>query len=513
VSIPTFSSYQPPGVYVQSTNTPIVTPTGVPPQTLTLIGPAAGYRTAVQSFLIYTSSAFALSFTGVFQSAVTGPPAIAAPVVTITATGQVLTVGTDYSLTTIPDPSGNSALAVTTVAMVSSSPNVTNGTQVTITYNYADITYYQPQVFTNYQSVANAYGPAFVTTTPASPGATQISNPLSFAAQLAFTNGANTLITIALNPSNGTLEEQYEAAYSLVQANYGATILVPVWSDDLSFPGGSSTTAFAQQLAADLNAACVTAAADGYPRIGFFGLPRLYSESVEPVSSFAATVDSERLVLVYPEIIQVYNGSTGQVFTASGCYMAVALGAILSSLPIDTGLTSQTVSGFSLTAAEIQNMTNAFMNSLASSGVCIVYQNYVGALQVRHGLTTNMSALNYREISMVRQNDALLMATQQGMAASGLIGTPITSTTVATVQAALIGILQQQLNNSVIQGFQNVTAAEEQYPGGDPTVIACSFQYLPAVPLNYITVTFSINLTSGQVTTQSAQNASASSLT
>jgi hypothetical protein len=509
VSIPTFSSYQPPGVYVQATNAPIITPTGVAPQTMTLIGPAAGYRTATQSFLIYAATAYQLSFTGVFTTAVVGPPAIAAPVVTITATGVVLTVGTDYNLTVVPDPSGTAALAVTTVTRVSTSPNVTEGTQVSITYNYADITYYQPQLFTDQQSVVNAYGPSFLSVVPTTPGATQIANPLTFAAQLAFTNGANQLIAIALNPANGTLEQQYEAAYNLILSNYGATILVPVWTDDLTVPGGSSTTAFAAQLAADLNAACNVAAADGYPRIGIFGLPRLYNESVTPPGSFAANIDSERLVLVYPEIIQVYNPVTGQVFTASGCYMAAGFGGQLSALPVNTGMTSQVLSGFSLTQAEIQWMTNAFMNNLAASGISIVYQNYQGALQVRHGLTTNMSALNYREISMVRQSDALLIAVEQGMQVSGLIGTPIIATTVATVQAALIGILQQQMNSGVIQNFINVTANEQQSPGGDPTIIACSFQYLPAIPLNYITVTFSINLTSGQVSTQSAQNAAA----
>lgn len=509
MSIPTFSSYQPPGVYVQSTNTPIVTPTGVPPQVLTLIGPAQGFRNAIQSFLISPTAAFQLSFTGVFTTAVVGPPAIAAPVVTITATGVVLTVGTDYNLTVIPDPSGNAALAVTTVAMVPASPNVTAGTQVTINYNYADITYYQPQVFTDHQSMANAYGPAFVTTAPSVVGATQIATPLTFAGQLAFSNGANTILAVALNPSAGTLEQQYVAAYAQVANNWGATILVPVWSDDLAFPGGSNTTAFAQAMAADLNAACTTAAAAGYPRIGIFGLPRLYNESVTSVPTFTTTINSLRLVVAYPEIIQVYNGATGQLFTASGCFMAAALGAILSSLPINTGLTNQTVQGFSLTQAEIQAETPAFMNTLAAAGTCIVYQNWQGATQVRHGLTTNMSALNFREISMVRQNDALLVAVQQGMQVSGLIGGPITSTTVATVQEALIGILQQQQNNQVIQSFTNVVAVQQAFPGGDPTIIACSFQYLPAIPLNYITVTFSINLSSGQVTTQSQQNTAA----
>lgn len=508
MSVPTFNTYQPPGVYVASTNTPIVTPTGVPVQTLCLVGPAIGYRTAVQSLLAYASTPFNLSFTGVFTAAQAGPPPIAAPLVTLTSTNQVLTAGVDYALTVVPDPSGNSALAVTQVTRVPTSPILTiDGLQITVAYNYADITYYQPQVFNDPQSVINAYGPMFLTTAPTAPGATQIANPLSYACQVAFQNGANTIVAIALNPASGSLQQQFIAAYNQVQTTYGITIMVPVWTDDLTVPGGSSTTSFALQLAQDLNSACVLAASGGFPRIGVFGLPRLYSESTTSIPVFCSTVNSKRLVLAYPEIIQIYNSVTGQSFNGSGCYMAAALGGILSSLPVSTGLTGQQVSGFTLTQAEIQQLTQAFMNTLAGSGACIVFQNYLGQLIVRHGLTTAMSALNTREISLVRQDDALLVAVQQGMQSSGLIGSPITPSTVATVQSALTGILQQQLTLGAIQGYQNISVIEQQYPNGDPTLMACTFQYLPALPLNYVTVIFSISLTTGQISTQSVQNA------
>jgi hypothetical protein len=120
-----------------------------------------------------------------------------------------------------------------------------------------------------------------------------------------------------------------------------------------------------------------------------------------------------------------------------------------------------------------------------------------------------MSALNTREISMIRQGDALLVALATGMGNSGLIGSPITPNTVATVQGAVVSILQQAINQQVIVSYTNLTVSQEAYPGGDPTVITVSFSYAPAVPLNYIQVTFAIDLSTGQVTTQSQQNAAA----
>jgi hypothetical protein len=513
MTLPTFASYTPPDVYVADTTTPIVLSTGTLSSTMAIAGPALGYRTATQSFLIYASQAAQLTFTGVFTMAQAGPPAIAAPVVTLSSTAQALTAGTDYTLTTVPDPSGNAALAITTVTRVSTSANVSDGDQVSIQYNYADITYYQPQVFTNFQSVVNAYGAPLVSTAPSAPGASQVANPLSFAAQVAFTNGANTLVTIALNPADGDLEEQLEAAYGKVGTTYGANILVPVFSDDLGSYINSGTVAqFCVQLAEDLNAACTSATGNGFPQIGFFGTSRDYSESDISIPTFAADLSSERLVLVYPEMAVVFNGLTGQSFNCAGCYLAVALGAILSTLPVNTGLTRQGIAGFSgLTAAEQAAMTPGAMNTIAGSGVTVVTQNTQGAMICRHGLTTDMNGVNTREISLVRQADALFLSVQQGMENSGLIGQPITATMVSTVETALTSILEQAVTNNVIVSYTNLTVAQEAYPGGDPTIIAATFQYAPAVPLNYIEVTFSIDLSNGLVATQSAQNAAASS--
>jgi hypothetical protein len=511
VTTPTFSSYTPPGVYVSDVSGPIVTTTGVFPQILSIVGPALGYRTATQSFQVYAGTGALLAFTGVFTTAQTGPPAVGAPVVTITGTSTVLTAGTDYSFTTTPDPSGNAALATTSVFRVSTSTNISDGAQVTITYNYADITYYQPQLFTNFPAVVNAYGQPLVATAPTTANTSQVANPLTYAAQVAFGAGANQLICVALNPADGGLEQQLISAYTKLAATYDATLLVPVFPDYLGgIAGASDVSQYALSLAQDLDGACNSASGNGYPRIGFFGLPADYSESSMPITAFTSSIGDKRLVVVYPEVLQAYNSLTRVNFNISACYLAVALAAMLSALPVNTGLTGQAVPGFAgLTASESQLMTPAFMNSAAAAGACIVYQNRQGGLQVRHGVTTDMSALNTREISMIRQGDALLVALATGMENSGLIGSPITPNAVATVQGAIVSILQQAINQQTIVSYLNLTVAQEVYPGGDPTIITASFSYAPAVPLNYIDITFAIDLSTGQVTTQSQQNAAA----
>src|SRR6185503_845358 len=137
------------------------------------------------------------------------------------------------------------------------------------------------------------------------------------------------------------------------------------FTDDLTPPSGT-VAAYASALASDLNQATTTASNAGYPQIGFFGLPRNYSEADEPITSLTTSLSSHRIVLVYPEIVNLYNSLTGQTFQASGCYLAVALGALLSGLPVDTGLTQQQLIGFGgFPQSEITLMTPSFMNTLA----------------------------------------------------------------------------------------------------------------------------------------------------
>lgn len=508
MTIPSFTSYQQPGVYVQDVSTPIVVTPLVPSQTLTLVGLALGFRTAVQSLLLYYAASTPLTFMGVFTTEQSGPPVIAAPAVT-TLSGTVLTAGIDYTLSTVADPSGNPGLAVTSIVRVNTSTNVSDGQQVQVVYNYADASYYLPQAFTDSQSVINAYGQPFVSTAPVSPTASQIANPLSAAAQVAFTNGATTLVCVALNPADGTLTEQLNSAYAKIATNPACTIVVPALTDSLT-PESGTAAAYAQELAEALSTAMWGAYNDGFPRVGFFGLPVNYSESSLPVPNLASGIASRRLVLAYPEIVLLYNSAANQTFQSSGQYLAVALGARLSSLPVDTGLTTQVLSGFAgLPAAEVAAMTNAFMNTLATSGVSVCYMNYQGALTCRQGLTTDMSALNYQEVSVVRQSDSLLTAVSQGLQASGLIGSPITANTISAVQEVILGILEAAVSNDIIVSYTNLTVTQQSYPGGSPTVIAITFSYLPALPLNFITVQQSVDLSNGLVaSTTSTQNAS-----
>jgi hypothetical protein len=67
------------------------------------------------------------------------------------------------------------------------------------------------------------------------------------------------------------------------------------------------------------------------------------------------------------------------------------------------------------------------------------------------------------------------------------------------VKSALTSILEQAKLAEVIVDYQDLKVRQQTLPGGDPTVMECKFSYSPAVPMNYITVQFQLNLTTGEV--------------
>lgn len=490
-----FTRYQPPGVYVEDTSLPIIGSGGVPQAVACLVGPAIGYQHAVETVLINDTAGAVLTYRGIFTDAVAGPPPIAAPVVT-KIDGTALVEETDYTFTV--DSSSDSG-AVTTIKRVSSSTNVANNDAVIVDYSYADATYYQPQVHTDPDTLFRVYGAPLVSVAPTNPNDSQVSSPLALAAQIAFENGAGTLITVATNPADGDLKSQLKAAYAKVATSYSAALICPVFPDDLSVSSGSVSDLLLN-YAQDLETHCVSASNSGFNRIGFFGVSRNYDETAKPMEVLAAGIANKRIVLMYPTRFQLFNGSTTQIAEVSGCYAAAAAAGLLSALPVNMPLTRKTLSSFAGLPSPIQQkMTKLFKDNLSANGVCVAEISRTGALTVRHGLTTDMSALTTREISLVRIPDALYEQVQLGMENAGLIGQPIDGEMVMRVKGALQSILEAAVSNETIVSYTNLTAQQQIPPSGDPSIISCSFSYQPAIPLNYITVSFQIDLNSGAV--------------
>lgn len=499
-----FTNYTPPGVYVQDESSPIVTVTNTPSGLLCLVGPARGYQPDAEVLKVYSQgTGTALRHRGVYVDSIVGPPAIAAPRVTLQRDPSVVLVaGVDYELTTEVDAPGGSRNAITSITRIADDADPTNplvdspnglidGESVVITYSYADLAYYAPQLLQDYDYVTALYGDPFNTDG-------SLNSPLSVATRIAFANTVTQVLTLALDPEDGSLRAQLIAAYAKVANDYRVGVIVPL----LDETSASSVSGNFGDLADDLRSHCVTAATNGYGRIGILGAPATYDDDV-PFDQVAVNQADKRLVLAYPNRVNLSTGGTAPT-EVGGYYLASAYGALLVSGNTNRGLTKRVVAGFSGLPSSVQQiMTPQFKDNLSRSGVAVTEVDRLGRMTVRHGVSTEVQDLLGREISLVRIADSLYQLVQGGLEASELIGEPIDNEMTSRVKGLLSSILERAVADKLIVSWQDLKVRQQALPNGDPTIIDCKFAYKAAVPLNYITVGFQIDLTTG-ITTETA---------
>lgn len=501
------ATYTPPGVYVSDESTPTVTPRGVSTTTVTLIGPALGYQTTSEVVTVYSGSATPLSQRGAYATAVTGPPAIAAPVVR-TLTGQLMVFGDDYTFEVVAG-AGGASTAVTQIKRLSAdeadltqpSPNgLKDGDQVRVTYAFTGATYYEPTVFEDFDQVVATYGPSLVTTAPTDPTDSQVASALTLAAKVALENGAASVLCVATDPGAGDYRAQLQAAYKKLETDYRAQILVPLLVDG-AYDAHTSTNV--ANLLADVRIHCETAAAEGFGRMAFAGVATTYDNTVSH-DQLAIQQGSKRLVLCYPNRLLMFNSAVNASTEVDGFYLAAAMAGRLARNPVARGLTNQSLTSFTgLPATVAQAMTRTFKNNLSKSGVNVAEINQASQLVARHGVSTNMSSILTQEISLTRVGDTLLQMIQVGMSNAGLIGEPITTDTTVNVKSALIGLLEQAISDEIIVSYANAQVRQLLV---DPSVIEGTFSYKPPIPMNYIVVKFAVDLTTGDTTDTTAED-------
>jgi hypothetical protein len=508
-----FSTYQPPGVYVQDTSTPVVTPAGSAASLVTVVGPASGYETVTESVALHVAPGVGLQNRGVFTTAVSGPPAIAAPVVK-TSAGLILTPGVDYSFTSDTSGGGGATNAVALLVRLPSggpstpTPNGANeGDIVSATYSFADPQYYTPQLFDEYDLLAGMYGRALATVAPADPNTSQVNSPLTYAAKIAFENGAGRVLALATNPADGDFRTQLQNAYAKLLANPSVSIVVPVLADGVVYGGSTSdahSASAVENMVSDVRLHCDASAAAGYGRIAIVGVDRNYDAATEPFPALAGFADDKRVVLAYPNRLLANNPATNQTIEVGGMYLAAAYAGQLAYNPVARGLTRMVVRSFTgIPPVVQQSMTLTANNAMSQAGVAVTELNRLGQMVVRHGVTTDPSSLTSREISLVRIADTLFQLVQSGLDYVGLIGQPITVEMPTQVKGTVSTILENARLSQVIQAWGNLLVRQQHLPDGDPTVIEVKFAYAPAVPLNYVEVSFSIDLTTGDLSNTS----------
>lgn len=474
--------YLPPDVYISEEPTTLVSVTGVPPSILAICGPSVGYRTYTEQVILGASST--LSKQGVDLATVS---------VTLVADGSTVDPD-DYTAAAAGSTSTQDYYSTITRDSGATTPV---DTAVFVTYRYVPPDFFSPTLYSDFEDVKDALGQP-VNFDPQVPGDTTyqpIVSPISLAASIAFSNGAPEILLVATTPPGGgaTTDAQkstswrnaLKAAYGKIATDYNVNVVVGLTDGIVT----GDATGTAQELRQHVE----EVSNDGYMRTGVIGFPTGVATAPDTLIS-SGSLQSKRLLFAYatPSGMAYFAGGSNAVYALGHQYLAAAYGGLLVTGEPQDSITKRIVRGFS--GLYGVPLSNTLKNQYAQGGVALTEVDRLGNLVVRHGVTTDPTNVNTREVSVVRARDTLVTVLQNGLQNSGMIGTPIDEDTPINVKSVVSGLLDFLAGLGTIVSYEG---PQVRVASLDPSVVEVKFTYKPAYPLNYILVSFSLDMTTG----------------
>jgi hypothetical protein len=489
-------NYQTPGVYVTQTtsfNTGTISPNALNTAFFAYV-PSGNAPTNAWSdkFLVTTSGN--QTFTLTQSGTVTGFSVVSNTTgFTYAASGIVSAVASGFNVSSAVTSSGITQFTVSGIAA---------NTWISANYNYPTALYGQLYTFTNFNDVQTAFGPAF--TYNQLTGTSVVNSPNTLAAYLAFLNGSQVVSCMNITAVSGGTTGEFMAAIQSTTNTTGIDIIVPLKFDNAYSTSGGTNGSLFYSLQGFLNA---QAAQSVYQR-AFIGLDGTVGNGstqnlINTCQAITSNLNSSRMSLMAPQTLgynPATNGNAGTVTgitTIDGYYLAAAAAGLLSGQStVATPITNKYVQGF----AGIPNQISVSdSNTLQSFGTTVVRQDRFGNITVRQGLTTNTTNWLTQEISISAIGDQLAKNLTNGINSANIIGSPLTPVTLASLQSTVGSLLTDAKNSGLITAYNGVTYSQNP---NNPTQVNVRFQYSPTIPLNYVSVVFSINSSTGTITFQ-----------
>lgn len=456
-----FSAYLTPGVYVEEIDAPVVSSTGIAPTVLGLVGDSQRFRSNAEIVQLDTEDAVGpvpttLAKLGVDASTI---------VVTNRFTGETYVETQDYTWSqTAGDSADTTRDDVTALTRVGTG-NITPGTFVTVTYQYTDVGYFDPQSFQDYDDVRDLYGNPFD-----SQG--NINSPMTLAAFFAFANGASEVVAAAVDPAGAQpTAAEFQTALDKLKDQLHVNVVVPVTTD--------------ATVATYVQAHVQTMYNQGLYRRAFIGGAGTYSNIANHGFS------DPRVVVIGPSRYTFYDGTTDSLVELGAEYAAAAVAGSHASRPVQIPLTRKQIRGFYTIPDQI---TESQMVSVQRQGTLWLRQKRGGQIIVRHGLTTDTTNVYTREINIQASKDRLMTLIFEALENQELVGSVMTDTTPQDVVGSVSGILEFAKDTQLIQNYSGL---KYRIPSNQPTEIQIRFMYKPSLPLNYVQVQFAIDTSTG----------------
>jgi hypothetical protein len=520
-------AYTPPGVSIEELTSPNVSPLLAVPALIGLIGPAQNYIERTDLVSLQATIAVALPNLpagAVVKSVVSVRDAVnpgAHPVVS-GVTQSAYRVTSDYTVNlsagTVTSVTYNSG---TGVGLIDKAAGTSDIRSCYVTYRYLPAEYFQPIRLDSLAQISRIYGPAYKDG--------EVFSPLTLAASIAFENGARSIVCQALyqydrtDPSLVPLPRI--APVTGTTSTVGAISNPATWED--TFNGlrdiediNVFVPIIGQNPTENINdAAWLAIVQKSQDHLSWlksqyqYGVTILGEDSVESTSSavlaskttiqthagtlrdrLGGTVAEQTVLINTAKFPRSNPDQPGLIDFVGAQYMAAALAGMLATRQVSSPITRRQVSGFS-GVSEYRSLQDK--NDDASLGLLVIEQKGQAVI-VRHAITLDNDNQTGRELSVVRAKHYVVESIRQTID-SNVIGVMIADEDALTnIETLVIGVLDELRENDDIVTFANVQVRQSQV---EPTVFEVRFSYLPAFPINYVHIAFSIDLTLGGVTT------------
>lgn len=380
-----------------------------------------------------------------------------------------VTVGQDTEIATRDDE-------YTIQRVVGGQDYIEPGDTVQVAYTYTDSKYYQVYALYDYDDVRDLYGEPF-------DAAGNVQSEVTLCAKFAMMNGASAVLTCAIDPVD---------PQAITIGDYGDAL--DKFRDEeqiaIIVPGTGSV-----QIQALVQQHVIAQSNNRYERRAIIGIDGTNTpvESSQRITC-AQTLTERRIALISPATFEFFAPELNRSITLGGQYMAAAVAGVSVSMLPSWPLTNKTILGF---VGPAENQREGEKSLESSQGLMVIERNRRNQILVRHGVTTNPTDLLTREWSIIGQQDVMVYRIRDYLEADGLIGMPIYDTTLIQVKASAETALQSLITNQIIVNYQNLKVRQIS---NQPDVIEVRFEWLPAYPLNYIVVRYSVAVLTGDVT-------------
>lgn len=495
-------AYVPPGVSAQELVSPNVSPLLASPANVCIVGLSRGFRVRTDQIRVVDvgGNPAPLALPGL-------PPGATLVQVTSvknainpelgTADGGGYVVTTNYTVQT------NNG----TITRVDTTGGIEDGDIINVTYQYLPENYFTATRLDNLGTVEDFYGTAWTADGNA------VNSPLSYAASLAFENGAATVICQPLfarsTPGDSTTP-------AIQPANAAAIAAVTSWQDTLEGLRDIEDVnvivpAIGQSQASVTDAAELSILKAVQDHIQFMRqddqyIIGIFAEDSSAASNVAtqttlvthatdlksryAGATSQSIVFIEPSRFARLSPVSGNRVVVGGQYVAAAYAGMLAARPVAASLTRKQVSGVS---EVLVPRTKQEKNANAQNGLTVIEQRG-NTVRVRHAITLDNTNTATRELSIVRAKHRMIESIRDTLD-NQVIGEVIADDLAPlVVRSAVIGVLETLRVDGDLYNYRNVEARTLTL---DPTTIEVRYSYRPSFPVNYINVAFSIDLTNG----------------